>query len=108
MYLFSILCKSFSKLYKGQIKNIVFISIFLLCLKNYSNYEYFLKLNKRDFYDYSKFVMMKNDNNLNIFKSDHNEKFCYDVKNVCIDSDKVNFKIYNEFLFNKVIRKNND
>ena len=108
MYLFSILCKSFSKLYKSQIKNIVFIGIFLLCLKNYSNYEYFLKLNKSDFYDYSKFVMIKQDNDLDIFKSNHKEKFCYDIKNVCIGNDKVNFKIYNEFLFNKVIKISND
>ena len=108
MYLFSILCKTFFKLYKGPIKNIIFISIFLLCIKNYSNYDYFLRLNKSDFYDYSKLVMIKQDNDLNIFKSNQKEKFCYDIKNICIGKDEVNFKIYNEFLFNKVIRKIND
>ena len=79
-----------------------------MCIKNYSNYEYFLRLNKSDFYDYSKFVMIKQDNDLDIFKSNQKEKFCYDVKNICIGKDEVNFKIYNEFLFNKVIRKIND
>lgn len=108
MYLSSILCKNFSKLYKSQIKNVVFIGIFLLCLKNYSNYEYLLKLNKSDFYDYSKLIMIKKDKDLYIFKSNHDEKFCYDIKNVCIGKDKVNFKIYNEFLFNKVIKMSND
>lgn len=108
MYLFSIICKNFSKLYKSQIKNVVFIGIFLLCLKNYSNYEYLLKLNKSDFYDYSKLIMIKKDKDLYIFKSNHDEKFCYDIKNVCIGKDKVNFKIYNEFLSNKVIKMSDD
>jgi hypothetical protein len=108
MYLSSILCKNFSKLYKSQIKNVVFIGIFLLCLKNYSNYEYLLKLNKSDFYDYSKLIMIKKDKDLYIFKSNHDEKFCYDIKNVCIGKDKVNFKIYNEFLFNKAIKMSDD
>jgi hypothetical protein len=52
--------------------------------------------------------MIKQDNDLNIFKSNQKEKFCYDIKNICIGKDEVNFKIYNEFLFNKVIRKIND
>jgi hypothetical protein len=108
MYLSSILCKNFSKLYKSQIKNVVFIGIFLLCLKNYSNYEYLFKLNKSDFYDYSKLIMIKKDKDLYIFKSNHDEKFCYDIKNVCIGKDKVNFKIYNEFLFNKAIKMSDD
>lgn len=108
MYLFSIFCKSYSQLYNGSIKNIIFVCIFLLFVKNYSNYEYFFKLNKSNFYDYSKFVLIKQDNGLDIFQSNQNDKFCYDIKNVCIVKNNANFKIYNEFLFNKVIKISND
>ena len=52
--------------------------------------------------------MIKKDKDLYIFKSNHDEKFCYDIKNVCIGKDKVNFKIYNEFLFNKAIKMSDD
>ncbi|WP_440652120.1 LIC_10190 family membrane protein [Candidatus Pelagibacter sp. HIMB1542] len=108
MFLISVILINFYDLFKSSIKNIIIISLFLLSIKNYSNFEYFLKLNKSNFYDYSSLVLINKDDDLKIFESNHKDKFCYDIKNICVGSDKVNFKIYNEFLFNKAIRKIND
>ena len=96
--------ESFFKLYKGPIKNIIFISIFLLCIKNYSNYDYFLRLNKSDFYDYSKLVMIKQDNDLNIFNQ--SKKNFVTILKHCIEKMKWILKFI-LILFN-VIRKIND
>ena len=72
------------------------LTFIFLTLKNIDNVKY---LSLSSFFERNyNLLELKNlaiQENIQIYKSSHNDGFCYDKYGICIDSDLINFKIIN-------------
>ena len=86
-------------------KFFILLGLLLISLKNYKNYEYFFYLSKSHQYDYSSLKFISQKKNINLFYTNTNDGFCYDVKDICLKSDYIDFKLDKILFYNISVTK---
>ena len=87
------LSKNFNFFFKN-VKSVFFVLLLLIVLKNFKNINYmdtsgYLIRN----YNYDKFKVIKKIENFTIKKNYSNGAFCYDIGEICIINDNINFNL---------------
>ena len=95
-YLFVIGTFRFVSHYKilNLTRHITLLLMFILSFQNIDNMKYLFKVDRIKI-DYSYIKLEKKVNNYEIYKSDGNQGFCYDIKSICIIFPS-NFNILNK------------
>ena len=87
--------KNLLKRFTNLSKNILLVIFIFLTIKNYHNFKY---LNDKNFlernYNYKKFKTIVNNSEFKITSNENSNKFCFDIKSICMINNKLNFSIY--------------